>query len=563
MTRNFTPYIYIIFLICFFQSAISQNFKLKVFAIDSIDNTIINKIDYEKLHSSDESITHELGSILEEVHKKGFLNSSIDSIKKNDSITSAYISLNEKFSAIRVYYNKNEINFNEFENWNVSLTDNYFEVDLDNLEDLMFSIVSYYEKGGKSFTKVSLKNIRQYDNILIADLNLNVSQKRFIDDIVINGYEEFPETFVKYHLNLKKNTEFNEDKLNKSSNGINVLPFANETKPPEILFTNDSTKIYLYLEKNKSNKFDGLIGFSTNERGKLEFNGYLDLQLQNLLNKGEFFSVQWKSNADDRKSFDLLLETPYIFNTPITPVINLNIYKQDSTFLNLRTNLALKYSFNSRNIIHFNYHAENSNDLRDEITSNEIQEYTSKNFGLGYINSIPDENLLYQNKFSLEFNGIWGNRVTTLDNLRTKQQRLKLLAYYNWQLNKKNYLYIKTDNAILFSENILENELFRIGGANSIRGFNEESIFASQYNVLNLEYRYYLTRISYLYSITDFAYVQNDINNFNSKLYSLGLGYTYNTNNGIIDLSYAIGKQENIPFDLQNSKFHIRLIQFF
>ncbi|MCD8518567.1 MAG: hypothetical protein LRY32_02580, partial [Flavobacterium sp.] len=60
----------------------------------------------------------------------------------------------------------------------------------------------------------------------------------------------------------------------------------NQIKYPEILFTTDSAKIFVYVEKSKPNKFDGFIGFSNDDQSKLTFNGYLDLQLQNILNTG-------------------------------------------------------------------------------------------------------------------------------------------------------------------------------------------------------------------------------------------------------------------------------------
>ena len=61
-----------------------------------------------------------------------------------------------------------------------------------------------------------------------------------------------------------------------------------EIKKPEILFTKDSTIIYLYLKKEKSNSFEGFLGFSTNQQSnKIELNGNIDLKLISNLNSGE------------------------------------------------------------------------------------------------------------------------------------------------------------------------------------------------------------------------------------------------------------------------------------
>ena len=72
---------------------------------------------------------------------------------------------------------------------------------------------------------------------------------------------------------------------------LNQLPFAQQKRPSEVLFTKDSTSVYLYLEKIKSNRFDGFIGFGTDETtGKIEFDGYLDL---NLINNLKIINIIW------------------------------------------------------------------------------------------------------------------------------------------------------------------------------------------------------------------------------------------------------------------------------
>ena len=134
---------------------------------------------------------------------------------------------------------------------------------------------------------------------------------------------------------------------------------------------------------------------------------------------------------------------------------------------------------------------------------------------------------------------------------------------YLWSLNFKNHIYLRNDSSVLISDNILTNELFRIGGINSIRGFNEESIFASLYSIVNIEYRYAVNSSSYLFSISDLGYFEDQLNNTSQQLYSLGLGYAFSTNFGLLNLSYAIGKSNNQTFELNNSRFHIKISSFF
>ena len=106
--------------------------------------------------------------------------------------------------------------------------------------------------------------------------------------------------------------------------------FAKQIRPAEVLFTQDTTRVYLNLEKTKSNRFDGFLGFGSDETsGGLELNGYLNLNLINNLNFGESFRLNYRSDENDLKTFEAQLTLPYLFKTPIGSELELNIVKKD------------------------------------------------------------------------------------------------------------------------------------------------------------------------------------------------------------------------------------------
>jgi outer membrane protein assembly factor BamA len=85
----------------------------------------------------------------------------------------------------------------------------------------------------------------------------------------------------------------------------------------------------VYLEKRKSNTFDGFIGFTNTESAKLVFNGYLDLTLENALKAGEQFSLNWKSDGNNQKTFKASIDLPYLFKSPVGLKAQIYIFKQD------------------------------------------------------------------------------------------------------------------------------------------------------------------------------------------------------------------------------------------
>src|SRR5205823_11828777 len=110
--------------------------------------------------------------------------------------------------------------------------------------------------------------------------------------------------------------------------------------------------------------------------------------------------------------------------------------------------------------------------------------------------------------------------------LNTYQVRAKLEATHFFPVAKKSTLKTVINAGIFNSQNIFRNELFRIGGYKLLRGFDEESIYATQYAVATCEYRYLLGLNSYLFTFIDAGWVKNkyqDINTSNNFI-STGLG---------------------------------------
>ncbi|WP_420793205.1 ShlB/FhaC/HecB family hemolysin secretion/activation protein [Polaribacter ponticola] len=128
-------------------------------------------------------------------------------------------------------------------------------------------------------------------------------------------------------------------------------------------------------------------------------------------------------------------------------------------------------------------------------------------------------------------------------------------------MNKRNNLFLKNNTGYLNSDDFLNNELFRIGGNNTIRGFNERSIFTNNYTYFNIEYRYLTSKESYLYSITDVAKIKN--RSKNNLLIGLGLGYLFKIKESLINIGYVLGKEKNNKFNYNDSKLIITWKSFF
>ncbi|MCB0462239.1 MAG: hypothetical protein KDC81_06000 [Flavobacteriaceae bacterium] len=548
-----------------YTSSLAQNLTLKILGSNESETKIIDSLTYKNSFNNYKTLNEEVLLFNKRLQNIGYIeNELVQTEKTNDSAYQTIFNLKQRFYTIYIYYDKNLIPDDLIKRVSTNFNDVYFVLPIPKIESSLEIINTELTNKGLPFAKFNLNNIEKKDATnLQADLFVDSTSKRTIDNIIVKGYEQFPKSYIKHFLKIKREQQFNLTNIKKKTERLNDLRFSNQTKSPEVLFTKDSTTLYLYLEKTKSNTFDGFLGFGTNEStNKIEFDGYLNLNLVNNLNYGEQFLIQYKSDENDQKTFDANLTLPYLFGLPLGTELGLNIFKKDSTFTTVNQEASVFYQLNSRHKLLAGINAVQSNNLLDENTTTNISDYSSIFYKIRYIFNKP---VLYDYLFPTDFiiDASLGTGKRTSDVLNEQQLETKLTISKILNLDEKNSFFIKANAKALFSDSYFVNELFRFGGINSIRGFEENSLLASHYGLINFEYRFRLNSSIYLHSITDAAYFKNKVIDAKEKLFGFGFGFGILTKAGLLKLNYANGKSENQNFKLSNSKIHLSLNAIF
>ncbi|MEO8255457.1 MAG: hypothetical protein ABI554_13835 [Flavobacterium sp.] len=547
------------------MSCHAQNFYLKIKGTNPTENQIIDSLNYSTKHNNIKSLFEETNNISKKLSKKGYLDNKITGTNKlNDTTYLSIISLKNKTEKIHIYIGRNNSFFNSSKTQNDTLIIPYKET-----EDYLNQKIIDAEKQGYALSKIKLENIQRKNSTIYANLNFKSEKKRTVNSIILNytdnnGKDFFPKGHLK-QLNKKYlNKTFNQQITKQLYDDINSFEFISQTKYPEILFTNDSTKIYTYIEKRKANNFDGYIGFSNDDNKKVNLNGYLDITLQNILHTGEKFSLYWKSDGNQQKTFDTKLEIPYIFKTSLGIKAQLNIFKQDSTFQNTKTAIDLGYYLNYNSKIYLGYQSTESSDIQN--TNNlSISDYNNSYITstLEYKKFAPNNNLFPKKTF-INFIIGYGKRETN-NNPETaessKQLYTNLNISYNFELNEKNFININSQNFYLRSKNYISNELQRFGGINSIRGFLENNLQANFNSLILTEYRHLVSKNLYIHSVTDYGLYQDLTSNMNKnkikKLIGIGAGTGIQTKNGLLKIILTNGGESIQELQLYNTIINI------
>lgn len=544
---------FLFLLIINFWDSYGQEFQLKIIGQNEKENKIIDSIGYISKHKNTKSIIDENGSFYEKLIKKGYTESEpLENFKLNDSTFYFKYRVGKKINYACIYIGRN---FQENIGSNYSIKNDTLKLPYEEIETFLNTTLKKLETNGFSMAKVKLINIQQSKNYLKADLSITAEIKRHVNDIVINGYDKFPIGHKKNIIRLYRNKVFNQKNLDRLYNDFEKFRFVKQSKYPEILFTKDSTKIYVYLEKAKPNTFDGYIGFTNDENKKVIFSGYLDLVLNNILNSGEKLSLYWKSDGQDQKTFNLGMELPYIFKSPLGLKAELNIFKQDSTFQNTKTEIDLGYYFNYNTRLYLGYQSTESSDIQNANTSS-LSDFDNSfiTTSLEFID-FKNDDFLFPEKTHFDLKIGTGKRNSKL--ISDNQFFGSLSIKHNLYLNDKNIVNIKSQNFYLQSGNYIVNELQRFGGINSIRGFNENSLQGNLFGSILTEYRYVLSPGLYVHSIIDYGHIQDKTSNSYQNLLGIGFGFGLLTKNGLFNIVYANGSTNEQAIKLSNSIVHI------
>lgn len=543
---------FIILSLLFFAIKISsQEYSLRIILNPSID---LKSIPYKKSFSDSITLKNEIRNYTFQLQKIGFFSNRIEKILHMDRKFEAHINLGERIEQVVITIKKEQQPYLG----NVGKDgSSIVQLRPKELQNFLSSISDNLESKGQSFSKVQLSNIQIHQKKLIADLNLNIEKKRIINNIIVKGYDDFPEKFLKNYFTKIGTTTFSKDQLDIISQKTKSLRFIKETKSPEVLFKKDSTEIYLYISPKSNNSIDANLNFNRDNEGGVVFNGLVDLQLENIFKKGNRYYLYWNAVGNIRQELKFNISTPYIYSSKISPEMSFSLFKQDSTFINTKFNVGLNYPINTDLQVGLDYISESSNNLENNL--NTISNYTSNFIGIKTRYEKLGDNDLFPKILSISVGVLFGKRKAS--QITSNQIKANFNLHYLWELNQRNYIYIANRSAILNSDNLFDNELFRIGGINSIRGFNDQSIFTDRFTQFTLEYRFLTNKEAYFFTITDFANARVNLNA--TSFLGLGIGYQFKVQNSNISLGLATGKSGDSTFDLKNAQFLINWRNFF
>ncbi len=575
-----TIYLILCFTLCLLSTN-GQTVNLKV--ITASEKSVISKLNYQKKFNSIANAIKETNNIVLTLQNKGYLLASVDSTISDSNLVTAYISENQQYKLAYLKLG----NLNPTLASKLGISEKLFfnkPFKYKEVSKTFEKIISYYENNGYPFVSVKMDSIITEDGQLKAVLNVSKNKLFKIDSVTIIGTAKVKKSFLYRYLSVKDNMPYNEELLKGISQKIKQLPFVFEKQTQIVRLTDKTNKLILFLDKKNSSQFDGIIGLLPDATTKKTvITGDVKLKVVNgVFRNGETFDLEWRRLQSQTQDFKGRIIYPYLFGTPVGTDYSLKIYRRDTSFIDINNNIGLQYYFKDLNNFKIFYKQRNTNlisttGLKFISTLPDYADITTQSYGAGLNFEKLDYRFNPHKGFAINLTGQTGNRTIK------KNANVNDLAYQNLllrstqyqfegdvnlfiQLRRNNVLKLGVQGATIFGNStIFKNELFRIGGLRTLRGFDEESIFASTNVIPTVEYRFLFSQNSNLLLFAEGAWYENNSNTayLNDMPMSVGAGINFETKAGILTLNYALGNQFNNGFDLRNGKIHFGLTALF
>lgn len=431
------------------------------------------------------------------------------------------------------------------------------------------------EDRGYPFAELKIDSLAIEDNLISGVLQYNSGPRITWDSLEIAGGSKTDRRYLQQVSGLIPGKTFSQRELVKATQTIRRSPYFTVIGVPELTFQTQQAKPKFTLQDRRVNVFDGVIGLlpNENEPGKVLITGEVELQLFHSGGKGRDLSLIWQRLNIQSQSLELKAKESFVFHSPLDVGFGFSLLKQDSSFVNRTFELDFGYRISDEGYLNF-FTKRQAGDLISSQGINfdkklpESIDYRWNQYGVGMdwntldSPSSPRKGSRFQGKFSLGNKRILQN--TGLPEELYDRLEESSAQYQGWFSGEKHLfikpawgMWIRGVGGFLQNQNLFLNELYRIGGLKSIRGFNEKNFFAKHYGYLNLEQRLFFDQNSFLIVFADFGLINNPYNSPKiDRPFSFGTGINLDTDGGLFSFVFAMGKSNFQPLSLTYSRLH-------
>lgn len=551
----------------------------------------------DSLHTDIESASRSVSKLITALHAEGYLEASADTVIPDSLGLKVQLHLGPQYSwfdlslkqapllvrtkaAELPIKNGDPVNLAVFRKW-------------------AGEMLTMAENRGYPFARIQLDSIIAMENgNLRAKIHFDLHTYFTMDSIQIWGDTVVSKSFLYNHLGFRPGDPYSEEQVAGIDRKLDQLEFLKRTDPTRVYFIYNKVLIVVRLAERKSSRFDGIVGFapnSSNSTGALLLTGELNLDVKNIFQNGSSAALFWRSFLQNSQELRIRAATPFILKTPLGIDAAMDFTRYDTLFTDLDTRFGFTYRLSSGGSLGFmvqnrstgligvdTLNIRNSRSLPTgnpsrsimyglQFRQSRINNFItpSRGFRISGDVSVGNKQILRDLRIEgMRFVNGNGDLFGLYDSLETKviQWSMGYHGEYYLPLRKQTVLAFQIQGRHWFSERIFLNELYRFGGYNTLRGFDEVAFLANSYVIPSAELRYIFAENAWAALFFNMAWYQRKVygsEEVSDRPIGFGLNARIPAGNGLFNIAYALGTEQGNPIQFRSAKVHFGLVNYF
>lgn len=442
------------------------------------------------------------------------------------------------------------------------------------LEADLNALLNGYDNRGFALAacRIDSVSIRPGDEVDSADVFVRVEAgpKLTIDEVRVEGNTETRTDVVLRETRLQAGEPFHPGRVSAIRTRLARLNIFSRVSEPELYMRGSRGGLLIRVQEGSTNTFDGIIGYlperTAGEGGYVT--GMVTVAMRNLFGTGRKMNLLWQK--EDRNTQDLSVgyTEPWLFGLPLNAGGEFKQRRQDTTYVrhtgSVRAELMVSDEFSlsalggSENVIPSSDTLANAVPRSSTLTIGAEALYDTRNDLYN-----PTEGARYRADYHYGRKSLSGVSADTTGSSTVQRFGLDLEVYLS--VFSRQVVALALHGRQVQGGNIDESEMFRFGGANTLRGYRESQLVGSRIAWTNVEYRLLLARRSFLYGFIDAGYyfrpgdAARSLPGAEALQYGYGIGTRFDTPLGNLGVSFALGKGDSFA----QGKIHVGIINEF
>jgi outer membrane protein insertion porin family len=421
------------------------------------------------------------------------------------------------------------------------------------LEESLRGLLMFYNESGYPYAQVWLTGFQYLPATNEVELTVSVSEGECsrIARVVFDGIAKTDSSIALRISRLEPGSMYGEKRVASATKYLRGSGYFESVGEARLERPSSGAVdvVISVREIERSNLFQGAIGFSRNEQGDYVLNGSIDLELRNIAGTGRRARFNWLNDGERYSKFALKFREPFLFSSMVSLDAELSQVIEDSVYMWNSGGLYAGIPLGPALSLVAGAAAD-----RNVPSSGELLRSVRERFRVGVASAGPAEALA----FSAFVEGAYRKSYFTENRSERDGELLYRVegsaARGAWR-NQSVFARFVAE-AVHATGEIPLAELFPLGGATTLRGYREGQFRGERVVFANFEYRF--GEGGWLFLFDDVGAYFRGGDGWTARN-GAGFGLRSESPRGIVVLSFGVGEE----LSLEGTRIHISLIEKF